>query len=215
MANQFSTMSMNEFYCVWGPQIDAMSRKIGSKINYDFTLKGDELGDDAVARAWIAIPKMLKEYDPSICPLLPYIGQRLNWLFQTEKRKNAKAAQHEVLPSDDSEGENSGLERHVDYEKYMRAERLESVRNALAALKLAMPSGKHRDCLVAYIKQLKDESLDPAKVLKCSRQYVHSLKKAIPGQVDSKLSGEIRDMLLRDDSSTVYAAKTVNKSFCS
>lgn len=215
MANQYSSMSMNEFYRVWGPQIDAMSRKIGAKVNYDFSLMGGELADDAVARAWIAMPKMLKEYDSSVCPLLPYIGQRLNWLFQTEKRKNAKHAQREFVPADDTEGVTNSLERDADNEKYMLAERCESVKNALAALKKALPSGKHRDCLVAHIRQLKDESLEPAKMMNCTRQYVHKLKKSIPDQIDSRLSGEIRELLRRDDTSAVYAVKTVNKSVCS
>lgn len=215
MANQFSTMSMNEFYRVWGPQIDAMSRKIGAKTNYDFTLKGSELGDDAVARAWIAMPKMLKEYDPSICPLLPYIGQRLNWLFQTEKRKNAKRSQHEFLPSDSSESMTNSLESEVDYEDFVKAERNDYVRNALARLKEKMPAGKHRDCLLAHIKQLDDESVDMTKEMSCTRQYVHTLKKAIPNQVNPQLAAEIRDLLRRDDTATLYATKTISKAIYS
>lgn len=215
MTNKFSAMSMNEFYGMWGSKIDAMSRKIGAKVNYDFSLRGSELADDAVARAWIAMPKLLKEYDPSISPLLPYIGQRLNWLFMSEKRKNAAHAQREFLPVDDSEGMAENLESDVDYEIRAKAERAENIKNALAILKKSMPAGKHRDCLDAHIEQLENESLELTKVLDCSRQYVHLLKKGIPGQVSSKLAGEIRDLLRCDDSSIVYGTKTVNKSMAS
>lgn len=212
MANQFSTMSMNEFYGIWGSKIDAMSRKIGAKVDYDFNLKGRELADDAVARAWIAMPKMLKEYDSSISPLLPYIGQRLNWLFMSEKRKNTKHTQREYLPADDSERLAENLEGEVDHEAYAMSERAESVKNALAVLKKSMTASRYRDCLEAYIEQLEDESLELTKVLGCSRQNIHNLKKGIAGKVSPQLANEIRDLLRRDDSLTVYGAKTVNKS---
>lgn len=81
--------------------------------------------------------------------------------------------------ADDSEGMTNSLERDADREKYMLAERCESVKNAFAALKKAMPSGKHRDCLVARIKQLKDDSLELTTMMDCSCQHVHSIKKAI------------------------------------
>lgn len=215
MANQFSTMSMNEFYGMWGSKIDAMSRKIGAKVNYDFSLSGSELADDAIARAWIAMPKILKEYDSSISPLLPYIGQRLNWLFMSEKRKNTKHAQHEFLPADDSDGLAESLESEFDHEAYAKSERAENIRNALVVLKNSMPAGKHRDCLDAYIEQLWDESLELTDVLDCSRQYVHALKKGIPGKVSPKLAGEIRDLLRRDDTFSVYGVKNVSKSMIS
>jgi len=215
MANQFSTMSMNEFYRVWGPQIDEMTRKIGTKVNYDFSLKGSELTDDAVARAWIAMPKMLEEYDPSICPLMPYLGQRINWLLLSEKRKNAKRGQHEILPSENSEGFTNSLESDVDYEDFIKAERRDYIREALARLEKKMPAGKHRKCLQAHIAQLENEDMDLAKILTCSRQHVHNLKKAIPNQVDPQLAAEIREMLRRDDTATTYAVKTSAKTMYS
>lgn len=215
MQNQFTTMSLNEIYRQWGPQIDDLSRKIAVKINYDFNLKGGELADDAVAKTWIAMPKLLKDYDPSICPLLPYLGQRINWLFMSEKRKNARRAEKEVLPFENESGEPDPCENHVDFEKFIESERKQNVRNALSKLLEEMPAGKHLDCLKAHVKQMQDESLDLPSVLNCSRQYVHILKKGIPAQVPAKLSAEIRELLHKDDTATIYGVKTKTKAYAS
>lgn len=208
MQKQPSSISLNEIYRQWGPQIDALSRKIALKVNYDFSLKGDELTDDAVAQTWIAMPKLLEGYDPSISPLLPYLGQRINWLFLSEKRKNARRSEREVAELENENGEPSHGESLVDYEKAVISERRENIHNALTKLIQEMPAGKHLDCLKAHVEQLQDESLDLPKRLSCTRQYVHILKKGIPGQVPLKLAEEIRDLLRTDDTASVYGVKT-------
>lgn len=212
MNNPFSNMSLNDFYRQWGPQIDAMSRKIGMKVNYDFYLKGRELADDAVGRAWEAMPQMLAEYDPSITPLLPYLGQRLNWLFLTEKRKNAKRGEREILPGDSLDGFIDNLESDIDREKAYSAERRADIKNALKRLQTAMPDSKYSACLAANVAKFTDESIQPHKVLKCSRQYENALKRKILDQIPQALADEIRAMLHHDDSATVYGAKIKSKS---